>query len=161
MTLKTQCGLGNKMRGKARGRRSRCLAGFTLVELMIVVAIVALLATIAVPSYNQYMEDVRREDGRETLLKTAQLLERCYTTHGSYTDSNCNVSFPRDSEDGFYQIPQASSNAVMALAASSYTLVAEPQAGHADDECGQLTLANTGAKGLNGADAGVTVDDCW
>ncbi len=149
------------MREKVCGKRIQNQAGFTLVELMIVVAIVALLVTIAVPSYNQYMEDVRREDGRETLLKTAQLLERCYTTHGSYTDSSCNVSFPRDSEDGFYRIPQAGNNAAMTLASNSYTIVAEPQAGHADDECGQLTLANTGAKGLNGAESGITVDDCW
>lgn len=149
------------MRGNVHGRRSWHRAGFTLVELMIVVAIVALLVTIAVPSYNQYMENVRREDGRETLLKTAQLLERCYTTHGSYTDADCSVSFPRDSGDGFYRIPQAGNNAAMTLTANSYTLVAEPQAGHADDECGQLTLANTGAKGLNGANSGITVDDCW
>ncbi len=149
------------MWGTDRGRRPYRLAGFTLIELMIVVAIVALLITIAVPSYNEYTADVRREDGRETLLKTAQLLERCYTAHGSYTDSACNVSFPRSSEDGHYQIPQASNNAEMTLASDSYKLVAEPQDGHADDECGQLTLAHTGAEGLNNADSGVTASDCW
>ncbi len=149
------------MWGKRRCERPHEQRGFTLIELMIVVAILALLVTIAVPSYNQYTADVRREDGRETLLKAVQLLERCYTAHGSYTDANCNVSFPRDSEDGFYRIPEASNNAAMSLAANSYTLVAEPQGGHADDACGELTLANTGAKGLNGADSGMTVDDCW
>lgn len=133
-------------------------AGFTLIELMITVVVVAILLAIAVPAYNQYTADARRQDGRELLLNTSQLLERCYTSYGSYTDADCNVAFPRDSQEGWYQVPQ-DGNDGMDLNANDYTLVAVPQDDHAGDDCGNLTLASTGAEGVDGAS--LTAEECW
>lgn len=134
--------------------------GFSLFELMIVLVIIGVLGAIAVPSYQGYVDRTRRGEGREALLNTAQVLERCYTTHGSYDDNNCNTGLPRLSEDEFYRIPSDGNNGV-SINADSFTLVAAPQGVHSDDECGSLTLAHTGAKGVSGADTGITRDDCW
>lgn len=124
--------------------------GFTLIELMIVVAIVALIAAVAIPSYRGYVERANRADGQEILMSTAQRLERCFTTHGSYTAADCGVTFPIDSAEGHYRIPDPDGN----LTATTFTLQAVPQGGQADDDCGTLTLSHTGARGAGGS-------DCW
>jgi type IV pilus assembly protein PilE len=61
--------------------------GFTLIELMIVVAVVAILAAVAFPAYTQYVEQTRRADAQSALLNAAQNLERCFTRNNSY--ANC------------------------------------------------------------------------
>lgn len=59
--------------------------GFTLIELMIVVAVIAIISSIAYPSYQQYVDRAIVEDARAALLSTAHSLERCYSTNNSYT----------------------------------------------------------------------------
>ena len=66
--------------------------GFTLIELMIVVAIIGILAAIAVPQYLDYVTRSRRADGQSTLLQVAQALERCYTQFSAYNNTSCAVS---------------------------------------------------------------------
>lgn len=61
--------------------------GFTLIELMIVVAVVGILTAIALPSYNEYIRRGHRADGRTTLLQTAQWMERAATANGTYPTS--------------------------------------------------------------------------
>lgn len=129
--------------------------GFTLIELMIVVAIIAILAAIAYPSYQEQVRRTNRTEGERELMETAQRLERCYTEYNSYNDANCNVALPFDTENGRYTI------SATVLDASTYTLQAEALGQQADDRCGNLTLTHTGQKGINGADAGLTVADCW
>lgn len=122
--------------------------GFTLIELMITVLIIGILAAIAWPSYQGFVEQGRRTDGQNALLDTAQALERCYTTYGAYDDGDCGVSFPRDSSEGHYQVTATT------LTDTTFTLEASPQGVQASDDCGDLTLQHTGAKGSDGA-------DCW
>jgi len=74
--------------------------GFTLIELMIVVAVVAIIAAIAFPSYQNQVQKTRRADAHTALLGAAQTLERCFTRNNSYL--NCDV--PNTSPDGFYTI---------------------------------------------------------
>lgn len=147
----------NHLSAANRRVRIRSSRGFTLIELMIVVVILGIIVAVAIPSYLDQTSKVRRQDGRELLLNTAQLLERCYTTHGSYNDANCSVSLPMDSQDGFYQLPANGNNGVN-IAANTFTLVVVPQGGHAGDDCGNLTLSSTGAKGRTG---GANMDKCW
>jgi len=136
---------------------SRAERGVTLIELMLVVVILGIILAVAIPSYMDQTSKVRRQDGRELLLNMAQMLERCYTTHGSFNDANCNASLPADSQDGFYRIP-ASGTSGVDVSANSFDLVAVPQGGHAGDDCGNLTLSSTGARGRTGS---ADMDNCW
>lgn len=123
--------------------------GFTLIELMIVVAIVALLAAIAYPSYQRYVEKARRADGLAALHEAAQRLERCYTQNNTYV--GCPVA--GTSPDGFYAI------AATAQTATAFTLTATPQNAQAGDtRCGTYTLQSTGARAASGS---LGTDLCW
>jgi len=128
--------------------------GFTLIELMIVVAIVAILAAIAYPSYQEQVRRSNRTEGERTLLETAQRLERCYTEYNSYIHASCNVAFPFTTENGRYTI-----NAERT--ASTFTLTAARAGTQATDRCGNFTYTHTGTKGISGASGGLTVNDCW
>lgn len=124
--------------------------GFTLIELMVVIAIVAILAAIAIPSYQNQVQKTRRADAQAELLNSAQLLERCFTTENSYVGDSC-PNFPRSSEDGFYEITAPT------LSATEFKLVATPQGAQSQDGgCTQLSIDQLGRKKSIG-----TADDCW
>lgn len=136
-----------------QGRRAQ-QRGVTLLELMIVVVVVGILASIAYPSFQEHVRKTRRADGKAALMQTAQQLERCYTRFARYNDGNCGVALPADSAEGFYQVSAA------ALDASSFTLDATPQGDQASDAaCGVLRLAHTGQQGSQGV-AG-DANNCW
>src|SRR3546814_21115150 len=63
------------------------MRGFTLIELMVVVAIIAILASIAYPAYNDYIVKTRRSAGAACLLDQAQFMERYYTTNMGYSSA--------------------------------------------------------------------------
>ncbi|MFP5506704.1 MAG: type IV pilin protein [Gammaproteobacteria bacterium] len=130
--------------------------GFTLIELMIVVAIIAILAAIAYPSYQEQVRRTNRTEGERALMDTAQRLERCYTEYNAYNNANCNVldDLPFTTENGRYTISAV-------LAPSTFTLTATRAGSQTGDRCGNFTLTHTGAKNITGADAGLTVADCW
>lgn len=128
-------------------------AGFTLIELMIVVVVIAILASIVYPSYTRYVEEARRADAKAGLFTAAQQLERCYTQRSSYQD--CGISFPKSSPDEHYSI-RVDDEVGGSLTDSSYKLVAVPQGAQSDDKCGNLTLTQTGEPDSTGDG-----DDCW
>ena len=134
----------------------RTQQGFTLIELMIVVAIIAILAAIAYPAYTESVQKARRTDGAAMLTDTAQRLERCYTMYSAYNNAACEpaaADFPLTSPEGFYEIEAT------ALTANAFTLTAEPQGAQADDtRCANLTLNNLGVRGTSGT---WTWDRCW
>jgi type IV pilus assembly protein PilE len=138
----------------------RRIKGFTLVELMFAVAIVAILTAIALPSYNDYISQSRRTTAKTTLVEAAQWMERfraennaVYT--GAALPAGLSVSPPAGT--AFYDI------AVTTLTAATYQLSATPRTGGpmAADECGTLTLANDGRRTAAGATTGATYDRCW
>jgi len=131
--------------------------GFTLIELMIVVAIVGILAAVAYPSYQRYVQDSRRSDARANLLQLAQFMERYYTANGRYVDAGGNApalpfnEAPRDGNDKYYDLQ------LQGVDAQNYTLNAVPKGAMAGDRCGTLSVNQAGVKA---ASAG-SVDDCW
>jgi type IV pilus assembly protein PilE len=126
---------------------------------MITLAIIAILTTVAVASYSQYVESARRTDAKQALEDVAQRLERCYSQYGSYNDGNCAVygdisgGSNLDSPEGHYEISLDSSDA------TSYTLQAAPKSSspQSNDACGTFTLEHTGASDSDGS----ANDDCW
>lgn len=131
--------------------------GFTLIELMITVAIVGILSSIAYPNYTSYVQRGHRADARAGLLAAAQWLERAATATGVYpTSLPTNLSWSGDASKR-YTIAFASGNTNAA-----FTLTAAPKTGaQSSDNCGTLTLSNTGLRGAKGVTTGAIVTECW
>lgn len=131
--------------------------GFTLIEMVVVVAIIAILGAIAVPAYQNYLMRSRRADAREMLQRVAAAQERFYTNRNQYTNdlttaAGLNLGTTA-SEAGYYNIA-----VVVGAGNQSYTLTATPTGVQATDRCANLTVNNVGARGYSGTTANGT---CW
>lgn len=129
---------------------NRNMTGFSLVELIIVIAIVGLLASIALPSYSSYVSKERRVDAHNALQINGNRLTRCLTFSGTY-DSNCKLL--ETSKEGHY-------NLVANVTSKSWTLFAvpNPDGQQANDtECKYLSLSSVGVKGSSSTDK----YNCW
>ena len=131
-------------------------SGFTLIELMITVAVVGILAAIVYPSYQDSVKKSRRADAKSALLNATQSMEKFYTENSKYTGATVGTVVPASSTDGYYTISFS-----VAPSAAAYTLQAAPTTkGNQDaDKCGNFTLSSTGVKGVNSGTLGVA--DCW
>ncbi len=137
--------------------------GFTLIELMIAVAIVAILATVAYPAYQDQVRKTRRGNAKADLMELAQFLERNYTAAGAYNVDAGGAAIalpftvsPHDGGMTFYQISFVAGT----LGAQTYTLQAVPQNGQTSDtRCGTLTLTQTGKKDITGGTG--SASECW
>jgi|APSaa5957512622_1039677.scaffolds.fasta_scaffold00909_14 type IV pilus assembly protein PilE len=125
--------------------------GFTLIELIIALAIVALLAAVALPSYESQLIQTRRSDGTTALTSFAQRMERYFLEQGSYSGATTSL-YQEHSTQGHYQLSVSST-------VSSYQLTATAVgAQSADDECGSLTLNEQSTRGISGSGL---VEGCW
>ncbi|HVY81429.1 MAG TPA: type IV pilin protein [Steroidobacteraceae bacterium] len=142
--------------------------GFTLVELMTVVVIVAVLASLAVPSYREYMRRASRSEAKAVLLEDVQFLERIRTVSNAYSVNGSGDAITEDSLP-VKQSPkegQARYNIKFvedSLTPTTFTLIAEPidPGPMAGDKCGTFTVNELGTKGITGGASGVTAADCW
>ena len=132
-------------------RRARpTAAGFTLIEVLIVVAIIGILAAIAYPSYGEYVKKTRRSDAHLSLLSGVQALERCRATSYSYT--GCSV--PGASAEGNYTL------ALTTQTANTFEITATATGAQANDTaCSTITLDHLGTQGPLGANDAPSV--CW
>ena len=123
------------------------LSGFTLIELMITVAILAIIAAVAIPSYTSYVDRGKRAEARTALLDIAARQERYYSNNRQYADqlSKLNLSGTK-SENGYYTLsvtlPSGSNN-------QDFDATATPS-GWTDDKCSNLGIDETGAKTHSG-----------
>lgn len=134
-------------------RKRKLEQGFTLIEAMIVVGIIAILSAIAYPSYTQFIARGHRADARATVLDAAQYMERQYSTQGAYQDALPARLLVSPAGAGG---AQQRYTVTVTTSVSAYTLSAAPIGA---DPCGTLTLTNTGVKGRLGA--GLSVAECW
>ncbi|VVO57969.1 hypothetical protein PS903_00633 [Pseudomonas fluorescens] len=129
----------------------RTSRGFTLIEIMIVIAIIGIVITIGYPSLTEYVKKGRRTEVAGLLSEQAQILERFYSKSNVYTGAT-GLSAGND----FYTITPA-------LTDQAFKLTAVRKAGSAmaTDKCGDFTITNTGVRSMENAAAGVTTKDCW
>ena len=142
--------------------------GFTLIELMIVVAIMAVLAALAYTNYSRYSFRIRRADGKEMLARVASAQERYFTNHNAYavdlanlgfTASNANCPTVGRSEKCYYLVSTA--NGVTGDA-QSFQLTAVAQGAQAQDVCGDLGLDNANNKTPPASNASKNSNGtCW
>lgn len=134
-----------------KGKRA---TGFTLIEIMVVVTIIAVLAAIAYPSYTESVSKGRRAQATADLGELAQVLERHFTVNNTYANYVIAAPFNRSPRQGdlFYNI-----SFVGTPTRTTYSIRAVPAGAQAADKCGTYTLTNAGAKSVSAS----TVAICW
>ena len=141
-------------------RRSRALCrggrvgGFTLIELMIVVVIIAILVAIAYPSYENHVRKTYRADAQADLMEAASYMERYYTENNTYVGAALPYSQTPHSGNARYNIALVTA----AGPPSTFTITSTAQAlgGQSSDSCGNMTIDNTGTKTHTGS-----LSNCW
>lgn len=131
--------------------------GFTLIELMIVVVVIALLAAVALPNYTRYVQRGNRAQAMATLLQYANWMQQQYTINSSYQPGGTALTLPAS-----INTSTKYTFTINASTPTTYTLWAAPA--NTSDICGTFTLNNTGARGvqISGASGSATViANCW
>lgn len=131
-------------------------AGFTLIELMIVVAIVGILVAIAYPNYMEYVQRSNRSEGQALLQDAAARQERFFAQNNTYASTAAQLGL-RGTSGTTVRSDTGKYTLTVGGGGGGYTLTATQAFG--DAACGNLTLNALGVRGRTGT--GKTVDQCW
>ena len=150
------------MKRQERPGYARRMAGFSLIELLIVVVIIGIIAAIAIPNYQAYVREARRTDATGALLTVANNQERWFLANGSYTNNLTNVWGPPDANgdwfslEDFYELTLPTGNATLFVVRAS--AVAGTSQANDDIQCVTLDSTNRRrmyvAANCSGADQG-------
>ena len=143
--------------------------GFTLIELMIAMAIVAILGAVALPTYTEQIARGRRAEARAQLQLAAQYMQRFYAANDSYAADRANTSISTLVPSQFMQAPAEGvalykiefGASMSTVTTTDFTLIMSPVAGQrmANDKCGGFSLDSYGRRGIT--TTGVSRDSCW
>lgn len=150
----------NSKRTQTGMRAKRNCIGFTLIELMIAVAIIGILAAVAIPSYTQYLERGYRASARTALLEVAQFMERYRSVNFRFSTAAAGTTAPTLPTRLQTAPPEGTAKyqiTVSSVTDTEFVLTATPS-GWTDPDCGTLTLTNLGIKASG---AGTTTASCW
>jgi type IV pilus assembly protein PilE len=139
--------------------------GFTLIEIMIVVAIIAILAGIALPSYLSSVQKTRRTDAKEALTRTAALEERFFFTNNRYGDDVAREIGTVTTESGYYTVVVTPNlcdpvtNRCLGFSITATPVATGPQAG--DTTCQTFSIDHTGKKIAKDKTNNIKTSECW
>ncbi len=139
------------------------MAGFSLVELMVTVAIVGILTAIAMPAYQSYILKSHRSAAVNGLLDAASREARYYTINNSYTTSMTALGYTADpmpvgtSTSTYFNISVSSVTAASTTAPANFVLQAVPQGTQVNDSCGTFGYSDLGQRTVSAS----TVASCW
>lgn len=127
--------------------------GFTVIELMIALVVIGILASIALPAYQDYTKKARRADAKTALLEIQLAQEKWRANNPTYA-TIAGLGMSATSEDGYYTLAVTLSNSD-----TDYTATATPQGVQSSDtECGSFSIDQDGNQFVTG---GLGVNSCW
>lgn len=129
------------------------MAGFTLLELMIVVVVISLLAMYAIPTYRQYVLRAGRTDAKNSLVDLAARQEKFRFANNAYATTLAQLNAGATSVEQKYTL-------TLAATATTFTITATPAGGQVEDKCGVLTLTQAGLRGTTNSN-GLSAQECW
>jgi type IV pilus assembly protein PilE len=134
------------------------MRGVTLLELMIVVVIVGILASIAIPSYRSYVLRSQRSDATSSLLRLASAQEKYYLRANTYTNNLALLNMTSASENGWYTlaVPTADARTFTATATAPTS-----SSQYADAACREFSITATGQRDAKKSDDSANPTECW
>ncbi|MFK8028749.1 MAG: type IV pilin protein [Gammaproteobacteria bacterium] len=133
-------------------------AGFSLIELMITIVIIAIVTSIAIPSYREHVKRTKRSDATAALLRLAAEQEKFYIANNTYTDDIADLNID-GTDEGLYTISFANTNLVVTYTATATAKSGESQAD--DDACRSFSIDANGSRTATDSTTTDNTDYCW